>query len=131
MSTLSGIPSGVAPPTAVAVPATEPTSASPGPRLESAPGPGSPAAADSPGAPAPYTRQEIESAVQELRDAMSRLPVAEREVHLLYEPEDNSYIVEIRNKETGALVQTFPPENLLNLRRRSADLLGVLIDRLS
>lgn len=78
--------------------------------------------------PIQFTQPELEAAVQELGEAMADLPGGEREVSLLYEPEDHSYLIEIRNKETGALLQTFPPENLLNLRRRSADLLGVLID---
>ena len=79
--------------------------------------------------PPPPSRQDIDIALAELRDAMARLPGSDREVSLHYQPEDHSYLVEIRNKETGAILQTFPPENLLNLWRRSADLLGVLIDR--
>jgi uncharacterized FlaG/YvyC family protein len=75
------------------------------------------------------TRQEIEVAIQDLQEAVSSLPGASREVNLLYKQEDQSYLIEIKNKETGAVLQTFPPENLLNLSRRSADLLGVLIDR--
>lgn len=79
----------------------------------------------------PAGRQELEAALRDLREAMANLPGGEREVNILYRSEDRSYLIEIRNKETGALLQTFPPENLLNLSRRSADLLGVLIDRQS
>lgn len=78
--------------------------------------------------PIQFSQSELEAAVQELGEAMADLPGGAREVNLLYEPEDHSYLIEIRNKETGVILQTFPPENLLNLRRRSADLLGVLID---
>ena len=72
--------------------------------------------------------EELEAAVRDLSDAIARLPGSSREVHLLFMPEDRTYLIEIRNKDTGAVVQTFPPEILLNLGRRSADLLGVLLD---
>jgi uncharacterized FlaG/YvyC family protein len=127
MSTLTGIQSGTAAPRPVAGEPREQRSAEPAPSSTS------PQVEISttkvPEHPPPATRQEIESAVQDLRDAMRHLPGGERDVQLLYEPEDQSFLIEIRNKETGALLQTFPPENLLNLSRRSADLLGVLIDR--
>jgi uncharacterized FlaG/YvyC family protein len=132
MSTVTGIQSGSASPLTAAVEPREAPVAgtaaaahsSSSPQVENT----SPRAPD---VPAPTSREEIETAVEELRAAMRTLPGAEREVLLLFEPEDRSYLIEVRNKETGALLQTFPPENLLNLRRRSADLLGVLIDRRS
>lgn len=130
MSTVTGIQSGAASPRpAVTEPKTAPgngagatASSSSSPQVETT----RPQNVDT---PPPVTREEIEAAVAELRDAVRTLPGSERDVLLLFEPEDQSFLIEIRNKETGALLQTFPPENLLNLRRRSADLLGVLIDR--
>ena len=129
MSTLTGIQSGTATPRPVASEplekaSAEPASSSTSPQVEIS-------KTQDTESPPPATRQEIEAAVQDLRKAMRILPGGERDVHLLYELEDQSYLIEIRNKETGALLQTFPPENLLNLSRRSADLLGVLIDRQS
>jgi uncharacterized FlaG/YvyC family protein len=130
MSTVTGIQSGSAsPPPAAVEPRVAPGTgtalsahSSSSPQVETT----SPQAPD---APTPASGEEIETAVEELRAAMRALPGAEREVLLLFQPDDQSYLIEVRNKETGALLQTFPPENLLNLRRRSADLLGVLIDR--
>ncbi len=127
MSTLIGIPSGALPPPAVVTEPLERGSTPPtAPRTSPPVTTAKPADATASNTP---DRAEIEAAITELREAMSRLPGGEREVTLQFEPEDHSYLVEIRNKETGAILQTFPPENLLNLRRRSADLLGVLIDR--
>jgi len=127
MSTLTGIQSGTAAPRTVAGEPREQRSAERAPSSTSPQVEISTTQVTEP--PPPATRQEIETAVQDLRDAMRHLPGGERDVQLLYEPEDQSFLIEIRKKETGELLQTFPPENLLNLSRRSADLLGVLIDR--
>jgi uncharacterized FlaG/YvyC family protein len=73
----------------------------------------------------------VDAALRRLQEQLRDLPGREREARLLYEEEDHSYVVEIRDKETGALLQTFPPENLLNQGQRPADLLGTVIDRRS
>ncbi|HRY41419.1 MAG TPA: flagellar protein FlaG [Candidatus Krumholzibacteria bacterium] len=80
--------------------------------------------------PAP-TLEQLEGAVAELQESLDRLPGGERDVRLLYEEQDHSFVIEIRDKETGKLIQKFPPENLLNPSRGPADLLGTMIDRLS
>jgi hypothetical protein len=96
MSTLTGIQSGTAAPRPVAGEPREQRSAEPAPSSTS------PQVEISttkvPEHPPPATRQEIESAVQDLRDAMRHLPGGERDVQLLYEPEDQSFLIEIRNK---------------------------------
>ena len=43
--------------------------------------------------------------------------------------EDNLFILEVRNESTGELIKQYPPEKILNIRRRLDELLGVMIDR--
>lgn len=77
-------------------------------------------------APPPDTRAE------EQQRRLDRLPGGgEREARLLYEQQDRLFIVEIRDKETGEIVQTFPAEKGLNRTPSAADLLGTVIDRRS
>ena len=80
--------------------------------------------------PAP-SQAELEAAVAELREQLAHLPGAEREVNLLYAEEERTFVVEIRDKETGDLIQQFPPEILLNPGRNPADPLGTVVDRRS
>jgi uncharacterized FlaG/YvyC family protein len=131
MKTLTGIPGGIAP--------RPPVSVDPGEPLRSvASASGEASVVDGPAAvptPAPETdatqANDLAGAVARLRDAIDQLPGPEREVELLYENDPGEYVVEIRNKESGELLQRFPPEKLLNHRRDPADLLGTVIDRRS
>ena len=120
MKSMSGIPGGATPTPPVGVEAREPVSSAPvvsdNPAPEAKPAP---------------SREDFEVAVAEVQDQLDAMPGGEREVRLLFEQEDNSYVVEIRDKETGDLIQKFPPENLLNPDRSSADLLGTVVDRRS
>ena len=43
--------------------------------------------------------------------------------------EDNLFILEVRSESTGELIKQYPPEKILNIRRRLDELLGVMIDR--
>ena len=133
MKSMTGITGGtvILPP---AAPETRPASPAP-----SVAGSGSPAGAavhptaqapDS-GSPLPPTRAEMEAVVADLRESLARLPGGERDVRLRYDEQDQTFAIEIRDRESGELIQTFPPENLLNQPRRAADLLGTVIDRLS
>jgi len=73
----------------------------------------------------------MEAAVAELQISLDRIPGASREARVLYNKEDRTFLVEIRDKETGDLIQSYPPENLLNPSPSAADLLGTVVDRLS
>jgi uncharacterized FlaG/YvyC family protein len=119
MTTFTGIQGGVAPP----APATAPVGSDAAAALSGAAAPATTAA------DAAATGQELEAAIQALREAVARLPDNAREVQLRHDATDGSYVVEVRDRKSGRLVQAFPPEILLNRYRRSADLLGVLIDR--
>jgi uncharacterized FlaG/YvyC family protein len=117
MKTMIGIPGGLAPRPPADVEPREPQ----------------PAASNttaSPATPTPH-QQDLDAALGRLEEQLRDLPGREREARLVHSDDDLSYVVEIRDKETGALLQTFPPEKLLNQGQRPADLLGTVIDRRS
>jgi uncharacterized FlaG/YvyC family protein len=90
-------------------------------------------ALEQPSSPAPVpVSQELAAGAEELQRRLDRMPGGgEREARLLYEQRDGTFIVEIRDKETGELVQSYPAENSLNRTPSAADLLGTVIDRRS
>jgi len=126
MKSLTGINGGVAPQPPVA-----PESRAPAPEPETTSGqPASPPKGGD--EVAPLTREAIEKAVAELQTSLDRIPGGSgREAKVLYNKEDRTFLVEIRDKETGEVIQSYPPENLLNPSHASADLLGTVVDRLS
>jgi uncharacterized FlaG/YvyC family protein len=77
----------------------------------------------------PPTREELAAAARALQEQLAAMPGGDREVTLLYEEEERVLVVEIRDRDTGRLLQQFPPEILLNQDRQHADLLGTVIDR--
>jgi uncharacterized FlaG/YvyC family protein len=79
----------------------------------------------------PPSVEDMESAVTELQQTLSRLPGSNREARLRFEDQDQSYVVEILDLDSGKVIQQYPPEKLLNQSPRPADLLGTVIDRRS
>ena len=128
MKSMTGIPGGAAPLPPAGVEPREPVS--PAPATSASPAHQTPPPA-APSEPAVPTRAELEAAAAELREQLAELPGADREVNLLYEEEKRTFVVEIRDKESGELIQQFPPEILLNPGRNPADLLGTVVDRRS
>lgn len=124
MKSMTGIQGGVAPSPPAVVEPRESVSQAPAVSETTTPHP-------EPTSPTRVSPEELAAAVSRLEDQLRHLPGGEREVHLLFEPEDQMYSVEIRDKESGQLLQSFPPEKLLNQDRRPADLLGTVIDRRS
>ena len=53
------------------------------------------------------------------------------DVSLVFKDEVDSYVVEIREKQSGDLIMQFPPEELLELREGMQEIVGSLVDRLS
>ncbi len=125
MKSLTGINGGVAPQPPVAVETRVPT---PEPATTSGQTASPPSSGDK---VAPLTREAMEAAVAELQVSLDRVPGSGREAKILYNKEDRTFLVEIRNKETGEVIQSYPPENLLNPAHASADLVGTVVDRLS
>jgi len=82
-------------------------------------------------APPPETSQaDLQAAVAELQEALDRSSEPNRDVELNFR-DDGQYVVEIRHRKDGRLLQQFPPENLLNRKGPAADLVGTVIDRKS
>lgn len=85
-------------------------------------------ATDAPTTTAMPTRKELEAAVEDLRRNIAERGLDDREVNLRFE-EGGDYVVEVRSKRTGEVLQKFPPEKILNRRGGAADLLGTVVDR--
>ena len=85
-------------------------------------------AADAPTTTVTPTQKELETAVEELRRNIAERGLDDREVDLRFE-KDGDYVVEVRSKRTGEVLQKFPPEIILNRRGGAADLLGTVVDR--
>ncbi len=139
MKTLTGIPGGVAPSPPAGVEPREPRSQAPVVSGEASAAPYhsfQPVRPAGPPVQPPSRRDaapddEVAAAAERLAEALSQLPGPEREVHLLFEQEGQDYVVEVRDKRSGDVIQRFPPEKLLNQGLGSADLLGTVIDRRS
>ncbi len=130
MKTVPGIQSGIAatPPGGVEATAPSVSSSAVSKHPESYTNQ-APAPADAVAEPSP---EDIETAVAQLQESLSEMPGGgEREARLLFDERSGSYLVEIRDKESGELLQSFPPEKLLNRDRHPADVLGTVIDRRS
>ena len=81
--------------------------------------------------PRELLRELCDTEVTELQQTLSRLPGSNREARLRFEDQDQSYVVEILDLDSGKVIQQYPPEKLLNQSPRPADLLGTVIDRRS
>ncbi len=147
MKTLTGIPGGASPLPPAGVEPRQHSSRGPAvsgeaqPRADAPPGAGRPTSETSPtagsdpagprGERADGAGEDLVAATDRLEETLDRLPGPQREVHLLFEEQDRSYVVEVRDKRDGHLIQRFPPEKLLNQGIGPADLLGTVIDRRS
>ncbi len=104
------------------------------PMLRPAEVPSEPLGADDPAShPRPTSdaaQQEYQPAIDDLQTALEQAGGSPREASLRFK-DDGSYVVEIRAKDDGRLLQEFPAENLLNCHASPADLLGTVIDRRS
>ncbi len=129
MKSITGIPGGTAPVPPPVVEPREPVSSVPA--TSESTNPQAPPLSPAPAEPRTPTREEMDAGVEKLREQLADLPGGDREVNLLYEEEDHTFVVEIRDKESGELIQQFPPEIVLNQDQQSADLLGTVVDRRS
>lgn len=76
------------------------------------------------------TDEQYATAVAELQKALDEVDGPARDVDLRFDDEGD-YVVEIRRRDDGVVIQQFPPENLLNPGPSPADLLGTVVDRRS
>ena len=73
------------------------------------------------------TIQEIEGLSEELNSYMDDLQTSLG--FSIHEEIDNLVVVEIKNRETGELIRQIPPEELLTIREKMAELTGLLFDQ--
>ena len=75
-----------------------------------------------------FHEQEVREMAELVQKELQKLDL-DHQVGVRQGP-DNSFIIEVRNRE-GEVVRQFPPENLLNLARKLDDLSGMVIDELT
>jgi uncharacterized FlaG/YvyC family protein len=67
------------------------------------------------------------AALAEIRTALEAVRPPEWHVAIREDPDTGSVVIEIQD-EDGETVKQFPPEKILNLQRKLADLAGVVLD---
>jgi len=79
---------------------------------------------------APVTDQsEISKLVQEVQDKIDEVSPDGHKVGFHQDPRSEAFVIEITDSE-GRMVKQFPPEKVLNLRRKLAELSGMVIDEI-
>ncbi|MCB2184686.1 MAG: flagellar protein FlaG [Desulfobulbaceae bacterium] len=75
-----------------------------------------------------FTQEDIEEAVEEIQGKLETMGSSFK--FGLYEHlETESIVGQIRDKETGEVVKQFPSEEILELREKLQDLIGLLFDK--
>lgn len=75
----------------------------------------------------PHAAREL---AQQVQEALARVAPAPHEIAFRRDEATNGFVIEIRNPD-GSLVRQYPPEKLLNLRRRLDELSGMVIDEMT
>ena len=66
-------------------------------------------------------------AIEQIRAALEEVRPPEWQVSIWEDEDTGTVVVEIRDEE-GETIKQFPPEKILNLQRKLADLAGVVVD---
>lgn len=72
-------------------------------------------------------REELEQAVADLRSALAEVRPPEWSVAIHEDEATGKLVIEIKDAE-GEVIKQLPPEKVLNLHRKLADLAGVVLD---
>jgi uncharacterized FlaG/YvyC family protein len=75
----------------------------------------------------PHAAREL---AQQIQEALERVAPVPHEIAFRRDEATNGFVIEIRNPD-GSLVRQYPPEKLLNLRRRLDELSGMVIDEVT
>ncbi len=75
----------------------------------------------------PLDTETLKEAAQDLQDALAKSRPEEWHVAIHEDETTGTIVIEIKDAD-GEVIKQFPPENLLNLQRKMADLAGVVID---
>lgn len=101
---------------------------------------GAPARDPAPAASESFTAQEAAAPVmdpdaarefaREVQKELERVAPATHEIAFRRDESTNGFVIEVRNPD-GSVVRQYPPEKLLNLRRRLDELSGMVIDEMT
>ncbi|MBE0566612.1 MAG: flagellar protein FlaG [Krumholzibacteria bacterium] len=91
-----------------------------------------PRPAPEPPAPAPpaqsaWSREELEAALDRLRESLARVRPEPYRVSFRTDEETNRTVILIKDA-AGEVVKQFPPEKILNLHHKMDDLVGMIVD---
>ncbi|MBK8166111.1 MAG: flagellar protein FlaG [bacterium] len=101
---------------------------------------GAPARDPAPAAPEPVTVQEAAAPIidpdaarefaRQVQQELDRMAPATHEIAFRRDESTNGFVIEVRNPD-GSVVRQYPPEKLLNLRRRLDEMSGMVIDEMT
>lgn len=101
---------------------------------------GGPARDPEPATPATVTLQEAATPAmdpnaarefaRQVQQELERVAPPPHEIAFRRDEATNGFVIEVRNPD-GSLVRQYPPEKLLNLRRRLDELSGMVIDEMT
>ena len=74
--------------------------------------------------------QAAEELARQVQETLSKVAPRPHEVAFRLDADSNGFVIEIRNPD-GTLLRQYPPEKLLNLRRRLDELSGMVIDEMT
>jgi uncharacterized FlaG/YvyC family protein len=66
---------------------------------------------------------------RQVQQELERMAPARHEIAFRRDEATNSFVIEVRNPD-GSVVRQYPPEKLLNLRRKLDELSGMVIDEM-
>jgi uncharacterized FlaG/YvyC family protein len=75
-------------------------------------------------------KQALQEIVAQVKDALRESLSVDHDVSLVY-LEDGSFVVEVRDPESGDLILQIPPESLVKMRKQLREAVGLLFDRKS
>lgn len=67
---------------------------------------------------------------RQVQQELERVAPAPHEIAFRRDESTNGFVIEVRNPD-GSLVRQYPPEKLLNLRRKLDELSGMVIDEMT
>ncbi len=76
-------------------------------------------------------RNEVQALADELAQAIHIRGAEPRDVSLRYDNGNDVYVIEVKEPKSGELIIQFPPDEILTMRARLEELVGMLIDRKS
>lgn len=93
--------------------------------------PTAPEAAPAPAPAAPVIDPEAASEfARQVQEALDRVAPAPHEIAFRRDEATNGFVIEVRNPD-GSVVRQYPPEKLLNLRRKLDEMSGMVIDEMT